>query len=100
MKINFVRTLRTQSSERFLLLKGDKDIGALDVHYLINGSVAATVIILDSSNFPASNIPSLLNKIDEILFPDISISEKNLVFTVVTGCVLGTFFPENNSNKD
>lgn len=100
MNLNFVRTLRTHSSERFLIINGDKDAGALDVHYLINGSVAATLIVFDNTNFPNSNIPSLLNKIDELLFPDISIGDKNLIFTVVTGCVLGTFLPEDNSSKD
>lgn len=100
MNMNFIRTIRTQSSERFLLLKDDKDFGALDVHYLINGSVSATLIILDESNFPVSKINYLLTKIDEILFPDISIGEKNLLFTVVIGKVSGTYFSKENIGKN
>ena len=93
MKIEFVRTLRTPYSERFLLVKNAIDIGALDIHYRLDGTAAATLIILEDSTIPDAELPALLTKIDEVLFPEISVVEKNL-FTVVRGKVIGTFLPE------
>jgi hypothetical protein len=94
MKIEFVRTLRTPYSERFLLVKNSFDIGAMDIHYRLDGTAAATLIILEDSTIPDAELPALLTKIDEVLFPEISVVEKNLFFTVVRGKVIGTFLPE------
>lgn len=94
MKIEFVRTLRTPYSERFLLVKNAMDVGALDIHYRLDGTAAATLTILEDSTIPDSELPALLTKIDEVLFPEISVVEKNLFFTVVRGKVIGTFLPE------
>lgn len=94
MKIEFVRTLRTPYSERFLLVKNAIDVGALDIHYRLDGTAAATLTILEDSTIPDSELPTLLTKIDEVLFPEISVVEKNLFFTVVRGRVIGTFLPE------
>ena len=47
--LSFTRTLRTASSERFLVHASkitDVDIAAIEVHYLDSGVVAVTVIIL------------------------------------------------------
>lgn len=50
MSFKFVRTLRTPSSERFIVeLAGGTDGAVLDVHYLVNGNVAGTLIVLDPS---------------------------------------------------
>ena len=95
MKIEFVRTLRTPYSERFLLVKNGIDVGALDIHYRLDGTAAATLIILEDSTIPDAELPALLTKIDEVLFPEISVVEKNLFFTVVRGKVIGTFLPSS-----
>jgi len=49
---------------------------------------------LEDSTIPDAELPALLTKIDEVLFPEISVVEKNLFFTVVRGKVIGTFLPE------
>jgi hypothetical protein len=46
MNLTWKRTLRTASSERFLAQRDGKDLAAVDLHYLANGTVAGTVIIL------------------------------------------------------
>src|SRR5262249_20003779 len=95
MAWSFVRTLRTTSSERFLVqADGGKDVAALDVHYLAGDRVAGTVIVLDPAAIPEKSIPNLLREIDEKLLPDASIQDGKLTFTVVVGHVVGTFFPQ------
>jgi len=49
MNLTWKRTLRTASSERFLAQRGGNDVAAVDLHYLTNGTVAGTVIILKGS---------------------------------------------------
>ena len=88
--ISFVRTLRTLSSERFVVRREDSDIAALDIHYLANGTVQATLLVFDGM-ISESEVPRLLVFIDEVLLPDVSLDDKRLAFTVVIGRVLGAF---------
>jgi len=95
MSVAFSRALRTASSERFLLhLPDGKEVGAVDLHYLADGTVAGTVILLDEKLAEEKTILNILNSIDDILLPGVSLEENNLAFTVVSGKVLGTFVPE------
>lgn len=96
MDIRFVRTIRTASSERFLLECGSgEDAAALELHYLPNGRVAGTLILLSASRIRDDEVPELLKQIDERLLPDVSIEEGNLAFTVVRGSVTGSYVPVN-----
>ena len=47
--MNWKRTLRTSSSERFLAFKDGREAAAVDLHYLANGTVSGTVILLSAS---------------------------------------------------
>jgi hypothetical protein len=77
MALHFVRSLRTPFSERFLIqAEPGKDCGAVELHYLPDQRVVGTVIVLDHG-----------------MFPDASIEDGKLHFTVVSGHVVGTFFP-------
>ena len=88
----FVRTLRTQSSERFIIQSCDgQDAAAVDVHYLADGSVVGTLIIVDHTLLADGNTQALLQFIDESLLPMVSLDEKNLSFTVVKGEMIGQF---------
>ena len=40
-----------------------------------------------------SEISDLLVHVDEVLLPDVSLDDKKLIFTVVSGRVLGAFEP-------
>ena len=94
MALHFSRTVRTESSERFLLQSDSgHDSAALELHYLGDHRVVGTLIILDERVFPESKVPELLKEIDEKLLPDVSMEEGQLSFTVVAGHVVGTFFP-------
>jgi hypothetical protein len=94
MKLNFVRTLRTASSERFVLHgESGKDTAALDLHYFPDKRVSATLVILDQRAIPEQQVPELLRVIDETLLPDVSIEEGKVSFTVVHGTIVGTFMP-------
>lgn len=68
----------------------DSDVAALDIHYLDDGKVQATLIAFDGL-IQESQISDLLLHIDEVLLPDVSLDDKKLVFTVAMGRVLGAF---------
>jgi hypothetical protein len=91
MHFHLTRTLRTPYSERFLLSDGDGDFAALDIHYLLDGRVNATVAVFDGAKLRESDLPALLARIDDMLLPDVSVEENNLIFTVVMGKVVGAF---------
>jgi hypothetical protein len=92
MKLTWKRTLRTPSSERFLALPDGTDLAAVDLHYLTNGSVAGTVIILKGSGLDESNsVEQLLSSLDDEFLPDVDLARGNLCYTVVRGQVLGNW---------
>lgn len=93
MDIRFVRTIRTPSSERFVLQGATgEDEAALELHYLPSGRVAGTLLLL-SSRVSDADVPSVLKQVDEVLLPDVSVEEGNLSFTVVRGTVTGSYVP-------
>jgi len=91
MQLAWKRTLRTPSSERFLAVRDGRDIAAVDLHYLPNGTVAGTVIILDDAGVVEGDIPKLLQSLDEDFLPEVDLSRGNLNYTVVMGRVIGNF---------
>ena len=94
MALQYSRTVRTGSSERFLIQSdAGHDAAALELHYLGDQRVVGTLILLDERIFPESKVPDLLKEIDEKLLPDVSIEDGKLSFTVVAGHIVGTFFP-------
>ena len=95
MNLTWKRTLRTPSSERFLALHQDQDVAAVDLHYLANGNVAGTVILLKGSGLDESNIELLLSALDDEFLPDVDLSHGNLTYTVVRGEVLGNWEAKN-----
>ena len=97
MNLTWKRTLRTPSSERFLALRDGKDLAAVDLHYLANGTVAGTVIILKGSGLDESNIESLLSALDDEFLPGVDLEHGNLSYTVVLGEVLGNWEAEKPS---
>ena len=99
MTVDFIRSLRTPSSERFILKDAGGDIGALDLHYLRDGTVQATLILIEAAGTPESQVPALLTHIDEVLLPEVSLDDRKLVFTVVMGRVLGAFESQRGSDS-
>lgn len=93
-ELSFIRTLRTPHSERYLLRRSGTEIGAVDVHFRATGSADATVIIFEHTGVTEQDIPALLTQIDEVILPDLSISARNVSFTVVAGRVIGAFTPD------
>jgi hypothetical protein len=73
-----------------MITRGGSDIAALEIHYLDDGRVQATLIAFDGM-LEEGEISSLLVHIDEALLPDVSLSDKKVIFTIVTGRVLGAF---------
>ena len=91
INVAWLRTLRTQSSERLLAKVDGREVAAVDLHYLDGGVVSGTVVILRESGFRESHIPALLSDLDENWLPGVNLSSGNLTFTVVLGEVLGNF---------
>ncbi len=100
MQIEFVRLLRTPSSERHLLRRAGADSAALDVHYMPNGTVQATLLVFEGSGIDELEISEILMHIDEVLLPEVQLDEKNLTFTVAVGRVLGTYQAEREAPND
>ena len=96
MNLSWKRTLRTPSSERFLALRQGEDVAAVDLHYLADGTIAGTVIILKSAKLTEADIPKLLSALDDEFLPDVDLSHGNLVYTVVLGEVLGNWQAEED----
>jgi len=92
--------VRTPHSERFVLTnpKTSQDLGALELHFLTDGTVAASLILFEAANVTEDQVPELLKRIDEELLPKASLEERNLSFTVVVGKVLGNFVPEQRGD--
>jgi len=91
MNLSWKRTLRTSSSERFLAVRDGRDVAAVDLHHLPNGTVAGTVILLEDAGFREDNIPELLKSLDEDFLPDVDLARGNLNYTVVMGRVVGNY---------
>jgi hypothetical protein len=88
------RTLRTHSSERFLAQRSGEDIAAVDLHYLANGTVAGTVILLKTAQWKEEDVPKLLKSLDEDFLPDVDLTHGNLTYTVVIGEIFGNWEAE------
>ncbi len=89
--INWKRTLRTVSSERFLAMRDGQDVAAIDLHYLANGTVSGTVILLKNAGWKEDDIPKLLQALDEDFLPDVDLERGTLTYTVVMGEVVGNW---------
>lgn len=92
MDIQFVRMVRTDNSERFVLLGADgAELGMFDLHFLTSGNVIGSLVLLDEELADGESVEKLLHRIDEELLPAVSLDDKNLSFTVVKGELIGTF---------
>ena len=91
LMITWKRTLKTHTSERFLAQRDGEDVAAIDLHYLANGAVAGTVILLSKANWKEADIPDLLKSFDEDFLPDVALEAGNLNYTVVLGEVVGNY---------
>ena len=89
--IRFVRVLRTASSERYILQHDDQDFAAVDLHFLDNHKVAATLILLPGEAVANDDVAALITEIDETLLPEQNCKSGDLMFTVVRGEAEGTF---------
>ena len=91
MNITWKRTLRTPSSERFLAQREGRDVAAADLHYLANGHVSGTVILLREAGLKESDVTELLSSLDDHFLPDVDLAHGTLTHTVVIGDVIGNF---------
>ena len=89
--MNWKRTLRTSASERFLAFRDGKEVAAVDLHYLANGHVSGTVILLRDAGWNESDVPKLLASLDDDFLPDVDLKQGTLTYTVVLGEVLGNY---------
>lgn len=96
MRCHFARALRTASSERFLIDidgNGQEDDAVLDLHYMADGSVVGTLIVLNHADANEETIVRVLEEVDQFLLPSVSVEQGNLRFTVVKATVVGDYGP-------
>lgn len=91
MNLAWKRTLRTNSSERFLAIRDGREAAAVDLHYLANGTVSGTVILLKDVGWQDADIPALLQSLDEDFLPDVDLERGTLSYTVVVGQIVGNW---------
>jgi hypothetical protein len=92
MNVRFTRAIRTSSSERYLVhIDGEGDDAVLELHYLDNGTVAGTLIVLDKKYASKEASAEILQEADRLLLPTASLDEGNMIFTVVKGQIVGEF---------
>ena len=89
--ITWKRTLKTLSSERFLAVKGGREAAAVDLHYLANGTVSGTVILLREAGWTEADVPGLLKSLDDDFLPDVDLKQGTLTYTVVIGDLWGSY---------
>jgi hypothetical protein len=93
-----VRTLRTASSERYVLQSDAGEVVAvLDAHFLNDGAVSGTLILLTETLASEDTVSMLLTRIDSELLPHASFAEQSIDFTVVVGRALGSYVAEGSS---
>jgi hypothetical protein len=97
MNIEYARLFRTPTSERYLLRRSQADFAALELHYLADATVQATLVLFEGSGIEEPEIPAILTHIDEVLLPEVRLDQNNLTFTVVIGRVLGSYQADRES---
>jgi hypothetical protein len=100
MKLHWQRSLRTPNSERFLASCGGREAAVIDLHYLADGTVAGTVVLLEGGGLGPEQIPEFLQKLDDELLPGVDLGSGNLQFSVVIGTFLGNFQAEGAGGDD
>ena len=93
-QVSFIRAIRTPNSERFLIQQKsneDQDVAVIDMHFLENQIVSATLIILDEEYHGGDFANWLVEVFDSRLLPMACINEGDLNFTVVEGKIAGQF---------
>jgi len=91
------RTFRTPHSERLLALREEREVAAVDLYYLTDGTVSGTVILLKDAGLGADQVPALLAELDRDWLPGVDLGSGNLNFTVVLGEVLGNYEPSSEA---
>ncbi len=95
--LRWKRTLRTYSSERFVAIRDGQEVALADLHYLLDGSVAGTVVLDRSAGWTEEQVPDLLAALDEDMLPSVDQARDNLLYTVIMGETLGSYELENDA---
>jgi len=81
------------------LQQAGKDLVSLDIHYILDGHVAVTVVLLEGCGIADDGVPDLLAYIDDKLLPEVSLEEDTLVFSVVRATTVDNYVREQKSLK-
>lgn len=104
--IKWKRTVRTSSSERFVAVRdagssgSPKEVAAIDLHYMNDGTVSGTVVLIQGAgeDWSEERIPDLLASLDEDFLPDVDLARGNLLYTVVLGEIVGSYQADRGDN--
>ena len=97
--IKWKRSIRTASSERFVAERDGREVAAVDLHFMLDGTVRGTVVLLtgsdseerDSIGWREEESPDLLASLDEEFLPNHDAASGDLTYTVVIGRLVGSF---------
>jgi hypothetical protein len=97
--LRWKRTLRTYSSERFVATREGRDVALADLHYLLDGSVAGTIVLDREAGWTEEQVPDLLASLDEDMLPSVDQATGGLSYTVIMGDTLGSYELETEATK-
>ncbi len=63
----------------------------VDLHYIDNGTVSGTVILLREAGWSEEQVPDLLASLDEDFLPNVDLERGTLTYTVVIGDVVASY---------
>jgi hypothetical protein len=89
--IRWKRLLRTPHSERFVALRDGREAGYVDIHYLGDGRVFGSVVLLSGAGWSEEQVPDLLASLDEEFLPEVDLARGDLQYHVVIGEAIGSF---------
>ncbi len=95
--IKWRRAFGTEASERFIAERNGREAASVDLHYLADGTVRGTVVLLTGIegddqhriDWSDEQIPDLLASLDQDLLPTVDQADGDLILSVVVGKVVG-----------
>ena len=96
-EFSFQREVRTPSSEAYMIMELDRQVGRVDIHF--TNEMVHVAIAADES-LTQETIQEIIDSVDEDLVDSVGINRENLAVHVFQGRETGVFIDENEFSED
>tara|TARA_Y100000588_G_scaffold64860_2_gene64612 strand:+ start:752 stop:1060 length:309 start_codon:yes stop_codon:yes gene_type:complete len=96
-EFSFQREVRTPSSEAYMIMELDRQVGRVDIHF--TNEMVHVAIAADES-LTQETIQEIIDSVDEDLVDSVGINRENFVVHVFQGRETGVFSDENEFSED